>query len=142
MKLGQIDWDASAEAEPGESIDAYPEFRQRAAAVTEADFPELFELEDGGVFALRLDKIEPPALIPFAEVRDRVAEDWLQNETHRQLLALAEERRRDAEAAAEAATTPSRLAATDPVAQAAGALEPGRRPRPPRRPPPEPGAGR
>ena len=121
MKLGTIDWDASAEAEPG-GIDAYPEFRQRAAAVTEADFPELFELDDGGVFALRLDKIEPPALIPFAEVRDRVEEDWKQNETHRQLLTLAEERRVDADAAAQPASPPAQLAATDPVAQAAGAV--------------------
>ena len=123
MKLGSIDWDASAEAEPG-GIDAYPEFRQRAAAATEADFPELFELEDGGVFALRLDKIEPPALIPFAEVRARVEEDWKQNETHRQLLTLAEERRVDADAAAQPATPAAQLAATDPVAQAAGAQAP------------------
>lgn len=121
MQLGQIDWSQDAEAEP-ESIAAYPEFRTRAAAVTERDFPELTDLEDGGVFALRLDKIEPPALIPFAEVRDRVAEDWLQNETHRQLLALAEDRHMAAQAAAEAAADPVPIAATDPVAQAAGAM--------------------
>lgn len=123
MQLGQIDWSASQEAAP-DSIAAYPEFREHAATITEKDFPELFELEDGGVFALRLDKIEPPALIPFAEVRDRVAEDWLQNETHRQLLALAEERHVATEAAAEAASDPIPAAATDPVAQAAGALSP------------------
>jgi peptidyl-prolyl cis-trans isomerase D len=123
MVLDQIDWTQDLEAEP-ESIAAYPEFRERAATVTERDFPELADLEDGGVFALRLDKIEPPALIPFAEVRDRVAEDWLQNETRRQLLALAEERHVAVEAAAEAAMDAVPAAATDPVAQAAGALEP------------------
>jgi peptidyl-prolyl cis-trans isomerase D len=123
MKLGQIDWSASLEAEP-QSIAAYPEFRQHAASVTEKDFPELFQFEDGGTFALRLDKIQPPALIPFAEVRDRVAADWLQNETRRQLLALAEERHVATEAASEAARDPIPTAATDPVAQAAGALEP------------------
>ena len=123
MQFGQIDWSAGLEAEP-ESIAAYPEFRERAAAVTERDFPELADLGDGGVFAMRLDKIEPPALIPFAEVRDRVAEDWLQNETHRQLLALAEERHVAAEAAAEAAIEAVPAASTDPVAQAAGALKP------------------
>lgn len=117
MKLGQIDWTASAEADPN-GIDAYPEFRQRAAQVTEKDFPELFPLDDGGVFALRLDKIEPPALIPFAEVRDRVAEDWTQNESHRQLLALAEDLKLQAEAAAAPAVP---AAATAPAAQAAGA---------------------
>ncbi|RCW84856.1 SurA N-terminal domain-containing protein [Paracoccus lutimaris] len=123
MQLGQIDWSARLEAEP-ESIAAYPEFREHAAQVSERDFPELITLEDGGVFALRLDKIEPPALIPFAEVRDRVAEDWLQNETHRQLLALAEERHVAAEAAAAPAIEAVPSAATDPVAMAAGALEP------------------
>ena len=123
MEFGQIDWSQNHEAEP-ESIAAYPEFRDRATMVTERDFPELTDLEDGGVFALRLDKIEPPALIPFAEVRDRVAEDWLQNETRRQLLALAEERHVAVEAAAEAAMDAVPAAATDPVAQAAGALEP------------------
>ena len=123
MEFGQIDWSQNHEAEP-ESIAAYPEFRDRATMVTERDFPELTDLEDGGVFALRLDKIEPPALIPFAEVRDRVAEDWLQNETHRHLLALAEERHVAAEAAAEAALDSVPAAATDPLAQAAGALEP------------------
>lgn len=121
MQLGAIDWNASAEADPA-GIDAYPEFRSRAASVTERDFPELFELDDGGVFALRLDRIEPPALIPFAEVRERVAGDWLQNETHRQLLALAEERRMDADAASQPALEPAQVAATDPVAQAAGAV--------------------
>ncbi|WP_323716954.1 peptidylprolyl isomerase [Paracoccus aminovorans] len=120
MKLGQIDWNAGAEAAP-DGIDAYPEFRQHAAEATEKDFPELFTLEDGGVFALRLDKVEPPALIPFAEVRDRVAEDWTRNETRRQLLALAEERRVAAEAAAAPGIEPAPAAATAPVAQAVGA---------------------
>ena len=118
MELGQIDWTGQEQATP-DSIAAYPEFRQKAGALTERDFPELATFEDGGVFVLRLDAIEPPALIPFAEVRDRVAEDWTQNETHRQLLALAEERKLATEAAAEpAGPTP---AATAPVAQAVGA---------------------
>ncbi|QFQ86520.1 peptidylprolyl isomerase [Paracoccus kondratievae] len=124
MKLGQIDWSTGAEADPN-GIDAYPEFRQRAAELTEKDFPELFETEDGGVFALRLDKIEPPALIPFDEVRERVAEDWTRNEIHRQLLALAEEQRVAAEAAAEPGIEPAPAAATAPVAQAIGAAATG-----------------
>lgn len=120
MKLGQIDWSAGAEAAP-DSIDAYPEFRQRAAEVTEKDFPELLTLDDGGVFALRLDKTLPPALTPFAEVRDRVAQDWTRNETHRQLLALAEERKLETEAAVAPGIEPAPTAATRPVAQAVGA---------------------
>src|SRR5690606_37529157 len=100
MKLDRIDWDQGAEADPN-GIDAYPEFRERAAELTEKDFPELFEAEDGAVFALRLDEIVPPTLIPFDEVRDQVAEDWTRNELHRQLLALADEQPVQAEAAAD-----------------------------------------
>ncbi|MTH76355.1 SurA N-terminal domain-containing protein [Paracoccus aestuariivivens] len=119
MQVGQIDWTGANEEEPG-SIVAYPEFRQKAAEVTEKDFPELTTFEDGGIFAMRLDKIEPPALIPFAEVRDRVEADWIQNETMRQLMALADERKLAAEAAVEPVVNPT-PAATAPVAQAVGA---------------------
>lgn len=120
MKLGQIDWNAGTEAAPG-SIDAYPVFRQHAAQVTDKDFPELFALDDGGVFALRLDAVVPPALIPYAEVKDRVVADWTTNESRRQLLALAEERRVEAEAAIAPGLDPAPKAATMPVAQAVGA---------------------
>ncbi|TXB71342.1 peptidylprolyl isomerase [Paracoccus aurantiacus] len=95
LELGQIDWSDEVEAAPGE-IGGYPSFREHAAAISDRDFPELFELEDGGVFALRLDEIVPPALIPFDQVRDAVAADWAQGEAHRQLVALAEERKLDA----------------------------------------------
>lgn len=90
MQTGQLDWTAENEPVPGE-IGGYTAFRQRAAAVTAEDYPELFELDDGGIFALRLDEVVPPTLIPFEEVRERVAADWAQAETHRQLLAIAEE---------------------------------------------------
>lgn len=91
-EFGQIDWTATLEAAPGE-IGGYPSFREHAAAVTDRDFPELFELEDGGVFALRLDEVVPPTLIPFEDVREKVAADWAEGEAHRQLVALAEERK-------------------------------------------------
>ncbi|MBA4489509.1 peptidylprolyl isomerase [Paracoccus sp. S1E-3] len=91
-ELGQVDWTATLEAAPGE-IGGYPSFREQAAAVTDRDFPELFELEDGGIFALRLDEIVPPTLIPFEEVREKVAADWAEGEANRQLVALAEERK-------------------------------------------------
>ena len=41
----------------------------------------------------RLDQIVPPTLRPFEDVRDEVEADWRRAETHRQLLALAEEQR-------------------------------------------------
>lgn len=90
MELGQIDWSAQSAPTPGE-IGGYEAFRDHAAAVTDSDYPELFELDDGGVFALRLDEVVPPALIPFADVREAVAADWAGAETHRQLVALGDE---------------------------------------------------
>lgn len=95
MELGQIEWRASDQPEQG-SIAGYPAFREQAAAITEQDFPELHDLDDGGVFVLRLDEVVPPALIPFDEVRERVEQDWIAAETQRQLLALADERKVDA----------------------------------------------
>ncbi|QIR86267.1 peptidylprolyl isomerase [Paracoccus sp. AK26] len=98
LQLGTIEWSAGATPEEG-SIAGYQAFRDRAAEATEADFPELASLDDGGVFALRLDEIVPPTLRPFEEVRDEVEADWRRAETHRQLLALAAEQRLTTEAA-------------------------------------------
>ncbi|WP_295048365.1 peptidylprolyl isomerase [uncultured Paracoccus sp.] len=90
LELGTMDW--SADAAPAEgSIAGYQAFRDRAAQISEADFPELANLDDGGVFALRLDQVVPPTLRPFEEVQAEVEADWRQAEIHRQLLALAEE---------------------------------------------------
>lgn len=99
MELGQIDWRADLEAAEG-SIAGYETFRERAAQVTPTDFPELVELVDGGVFALRLDEVVPPAVIPFAEVRDEVLADWRRAEVQRQLLELADAERLAAVASA------------------------------------------
>lgn len=98
MELGSIEWSAGAEPAEG-SIAGYQAFRDRAAEISEADFPELVMLDDGGVFALRLDEIVPPTLRPFEDVRDEVAADWRRAEVHRQLLALADEQRVAAEEA-------------------------------------------
>lgn len=56
-----------------EGIAAYPRFREQADKVTQADFPEVFEMDDGGIAALRLDEILPPALRPYDEVAEQVA---------------------------------------------------------------------
>lgn len=103
MELGQIDWRTDLEAPEG-SIAGYEAFRERAQDVTPTDFPELVELVDGGVFALRLDEVVPPALIPFEEVRDEVLADWRRAEVQRQLLELADAERLAAVASAVPAT--------------------------------------
>ncbi|MEO0750237.1 MAG: SurA N-terminal domain-containing protein, partial [Pseudomonadota bacterium] len=72
LQLGTLNW------YPGvtDEIAGYGDFRRAAAAVTQADFPEVITLEDGGIFAMRLDEILPPALQPFEEIRDAVEAAW------------------------------------------------------------------
>ena len=108
LEPGRIDWIEGAEPEEG-SIAGYEDFRERALELSENDFPELFPLADGGVFALRLDEMVPPTLKPFDEVRDEVAADWRRAEAHRQLLALADEERLAATAAAQPVPAPQPL---------------------------------
>ncbi|KEO61673.1 SurA N-terminal domain-containing protein [Thioclava indica] len=72
MELGQIEFTADSK----DGIAGYDEFRKTAQSVTKDDFPELANLADGGVFALRLNKIVPPTPIPFDQVRDKVASAW------------------------------------------------------------------
>ncbi|MCO8146491.1 SurA N-terminal domain-containing protein [Rhodovulum tesquicola] len=81
MELGRIDFTG----EPADGIAAYESFRLAAADLAEGDFPELLELEDGGIFALRLDADLPPALRPLDEVRAEVAADWRAAETRARL---------------------------------------------------------
>ncbi|RMD88776.1 MAG: peptidylprolyl isomerase [Alphaproteobacteria bacterium] len=79
MELGKIEWTPDSE----DGIAAHAAFREAAAAVKEGDFPEVRELDNGGIFALRLDELRPPQLQPLDEVRDQVIADW-----QRDLLAL------------------------------------------------------
>ena len=72
MVLGQIDWSA----ETTDGIAAYTGFSQAAAQVAQGDFPEIAELADGGVFALRLDTLTPAHPEPFDDARDAVQAAW------------------------------------------------------------------
>jgi len=96
MELGTIDWHAGVE----DGIAAYNAFREAAEAVTDEDFPAIAALEDGGIFALRLDEEVPPRLQPLEEVRAEVTEDWRRAQTEARLAARAEELRAEAEAGA------------------------------------------
>ncbi len=86
MELGQIGF----HAEQNEGIAAYPVFRREAEAASVDDFPQVFELSDGGIFAMRLDEIVPPTLPPLAEIRNQVIDAWDAAETTRRLSELAE----------------------------------------------------
>lgn len=72
MTLGQIDFTPASE----DGIAAYEAFREAAGAVGERDFPEVLDLSDGGLFALRLDEIVPPTVPPLSEIEDEVAAAW------------------------------------------------------------------
>ncbi|GAA6202196.1 peptidyl-prolyl cis-trans isomerase [Aquicoccus sp. SU-CL01552] len=86
MELGQIDWTAQS----SDGVAAYDAFREAAQAVSVEDFPQVTFLEDGGVFALRLDDTLPPRPEPFDQARDRVIEGWTLDQTEAALTAQAE----------------------------------------------------
>ncbi|MDK3016443.1 peptidylprolyl isomerase [Pseudodonghicola flavimaris] len=86
MTLGQIDWTADS----AEGVAAYDAFREAASKVTEGDFPEATFLEDGGIFALRLDTLLAPRPEPFEEARPRVVTGWIAQATNEALVKQAE----------------------------------------------------
>ena len=85
MVLGQIAWTD----ETLDGIAAYGAFRTAAAVVTEDDFPEIGFLDDGGLFAIRLDETLPPRPEPFEDARAAVTEDALRAATETALEAQA-----------------------------------------------------
>jgi peptidyl-prolyl cis-trans isomerase D len=87
MSLGQIDFTPASEDE----IAAYDAFRDAALAVEERDFPEVLDLSDGGLFALRLDEIVPPTVPPLSEIEDEVAEAWRVTALREALTARADQ---------------------------------------------------
>lgn len=86
MRLGHLDWTPGSEA----GIASYDAFRAAVRAVTADDFPELVRLSDGGIFALRLDRIVPPALQPLENVRTEVAQAAQADALRKALRAKAE----------------------------------------------------
>ncbi|NIZ10307.1 SurA N-terminal domain-containing protein [Pseudooceanicola sp. HF7] len=87
MALETIDW------APGMSdgIAAYADFAEAAEALTEEDYPAILSLDDGGIFAMRLDEVVPAAPIPFDEARSQVAKDWIADARRKAFRDRAEE---------------------------------------------------
>ncbi|WP_170463503.1 peptidyl-prolyl cis-trans isomerase [Ruegeria arenilitoris] len=81
LELGQIDWTA----QNGEGVAAYDGFRSAAEAVQDGDFPEVAFLEDGSIFALRLNEVLEPRPEPLETARDRVVAAWTLAETNKAL---------------------------------------------------------
>ncbi len=88
MELGNLEWTLAT----SDGIAAYADFRSAALAVTERDFPEILRLDDGGIFALRLDETLPERQQPFEDVEQNVIADWTAAETQKALFAAAEEK--------------------------------------------------
>ena len=85
MQLGSIA--LNSESKGGLADD--PKFRDAAAKAAVGEETDLVELTGGGLVTLRVDKIDPPAVIPLAEIRDRVAADWTATQTADALTRLA-----------------------------------------------------
>lgn len=85
MTVGVIDFTDQSSAD----IAAYPAFRKAATEAQPGDFPEVITLDDGGIFALRLDEIVPPTPIPLDTAREDVAASWQQAATTKALSDLA-----------------------------------------------------
>lgn len=86
MTLGQIEWTP----ESSEGVAAYDSFREAAAALKEQDFPRILPLEDGGVFAIRLDETLPQRPAELANVRTDVEAAWRAEQTVAQLAKQVE----------------------------------------------------
>ncbi len=86
MQLAQIDW----YPDNGQDIAAYAEFNDAAATLAKGDYPKIAELEDGGIYAMRLEQILPARPQTLDEVRDRVIGSWQGQETENRLRSLAD----------------------------------------------------
>ncbi len=108
MQGGEIDW------RPGvtSGIAAYQSFRDAARAVEDGDFPEIRELEDGGLFVVEFLAPLEAAPRPLDEIRDDVVRAWQNEQTLTELRSIADDLAtalRSAEAAPEIALAPIRF---------------------------------
>lgn len=87
MQIGTLGWTGLN----AEGIAAYDGFREAAEAVTVDDFPSVAFLEDGSLFALRLDEVLPPRPEPFEDARDKVLAAWNENRTAEAVNNLAQD---------------------------------------------------
>lgn len=86
MELGSVDWTV----EVSDDIAAYAAFRDQAVAQDVGDFPELGQLDDGGVFAIEVLDVQDPRVRPLDEVRDMVVLGWQAEQRQAAVLAEAE----------------------------------------------------
>ncbi len=85
MELGQIDWRQDVADGPA----AYQGFRDAALVAQPGDFPELIEIDQGAIAALRVDEVRPPVLQPLNDVKPEVIAGWERAKAEEQLRAQA-----------------------------------------------------
>lgn len=85
VTLGTISWSPQS----SDGIAAYSAFRDVAADVTTEEFPKIEQLEDGGIFALRLDEQLDERPNPFEDARAEVLAAWQAEQTVALLTAKA-----------------------------------------------------
>ena len=87
FELGSIAFNALSD----EEIASYPEFSGTATQISEDDYPELMNIADDGLVAMRLDSVVAPTVSPFEEVRTEVREAVLERRAIDESIARAEE---------------------------------------------------
>ncbi len=85
MQLGQVDWSEGQ----SDGITAYEGFQNAARLITTGDFPEVLQLDDGGIFALRLNELIDERPDSFDNAREQVITAWNANVLSQQLAADA-----------------------------------------------------
>ena len=70
-------------------LEATSEFKLEASRLSQEDYPTLLNSSDGGLFAIRLDAINPPTLQALEKVEAQVKIDWKKKETIKQLKLIA-----------------------------------------------------
>lgn len=87
MNLGTIDWTEDS----SDGIAAYGAFREAAAGLSADAFPQIDQLDDGGIFAMRLDETKPERPNPFDAARAEVEAAWRNAQIVDALTAKAED---------------------------------------------------
>jgi peptidyl-prolyl cis-trans isomerase D len=87
MTAGTLDYVVGGQND--DAIAGYEAFRAAADAVNADSFPEALPLDDGGIVALELKEIVPPAPIPFADAKADVTVAWRADALQKALSARA-----------------------------------------------------
>lgn len=86
LELGTLEFNETVT----DGIAAYDSFREAAATTKIGDYPEIIEMADGGVFALRVDALREPALQEQVDVADAVLAGWQEEAQANALVAAAD----------------------------------------------------